>query len=159
MVAVKSLPYQVGSSNTSMILAALRESVATENFSIPIACAPFIPYRIAYNSCIMTELESDAIVEEEIGAFFPPCPHHITQDLWQSFKNWLKSDMGWPIRSICKPWYDHIRRSQIVCNYCRGEAAIVVDSGSEIGTEEEEDAEVGIVADDEDSAGSGGDAW
>ncbi|KAF5189128.1 hypothetical protein FRX31_021286 [Thalictrum thalictroides] len=96
--------------------------------------------------------EADAIVEEEIGAFFPPCPHHITQDLWQGFKSWLKSDMGSPIRSICKPWYEHVRRSQIVCSYCRGEAAIVVDSGSEIDTEEEDD-DAGVVIGEVDAGG------
>ncbi|KAF5190866.1 hypothetical protein FRX31_019547, partial [Thalictrum thalictroides] len=47
--------------------------------------------------------EADAVVEEEISAFFPPCPHHITQEQWLGFKTWLKSDMGWPIRSLCKP--------------------------------------------------------
>ncbi|KAF5200962.1 Wat1-related protein, partial [Thalictrum thalictroides] len=100
---------------------------------------------------------ADAVVEEEIGAFFPPCPQHITQDLWQGFKVWLKSDMGWPIRSICKPWYEHVRRSQIVCGYCRGEVVIVVDSGSEIGAEEEDDVDARSVADEEDVAGGSDD--
>ncbi|KAF5187962.1 hypothetical protein FRX31_022450 [Thalictrum thalictroides] len=102
--------------------------------------------------------EADAIVEEEIGAFFPPCPQHITQDLWQGFKIWLKSDMGWPIRSICKPWYEYVRHSQIICDYCRGGAVIVVDSGSEIGTEEEDDDAVRTDADEEDAAGGSDDA-
>ncbi|KAF5205974.1 hypothetical protein FRX31_004440, partial [Thalictrum thalictroides] len=99
--------------------------------------------------CLLVS-EADAIVEEEINAFFPPYPHHITQEQWLGFKRWLKSDMGWPIRSLCKPWYEHVRHSQIVCFYCRGGVVIDVDSGSDISADEDEDGLVeGIAAGDE----------
>ncbi|KAF5176473.1 Augmin subunit [Thalictrum thalictroides] len=101
---------------------------------------------------------ADPIVEEEIGAFFPQLPQHITQDHWLGFKNWLKSDMGWPIRGICKPWYEHVRHSHIVCYYCRGGDVINVDSGSEIGTEEEDDGDVESDAAGEDADGESDEA-
>ncbi|KAF5194174.1 hypothetical protein FRX31_016239, partial [Thalictrum thalictroides] len=47
--------------------------------------------------------EAEPIVESEISAFFPERPLRITQETLHSFKMWLKSDMGEPVRSICKP--------------------------------------------------------
>ncbi|KAF5186945.1 hypothetical protein FRX31_023468, partial [Thalictrum thalictroides] len=66
--------------------------------------------------------------------------------------------MGWPIRGICRPWYEHVRHSQIVCYYCRGGDVINVDSGSEIGAEEEDDGDARSDANGEDAAGGSDEA-
>ncbi|KAF5203910.1 hypothetical protein FRX31_006502 [Thalictrum thalictroides] len=83
--------------------------------------------------------EAEPIVEDEISVFFPDNPHRITQEILRSFKAWLKSDMGEPVRSICKPWYLYVRKAHLTCDICRGETAFAVDSGSEI---VEDDAEL-----------------
>ncbi|KAF5184105.1 hypothetical protein FRX31_026308 [Thalictrum thalictroides] len=83
--------------------------------------------------------EAEPVVEIEISEFFPEAPLRITQETLQNFKNWLKSDMGEPVRSLCKPWYQYIRQSHLICDGCRGEAAFMIDSGSEI--EDDDDAD------------------
>ncbi|KAF5202126.1 hypothetical protein FRX31_008287 [Thalictrum thalictroides] len=82
--------------------------------------------------------EAEPIVENEVSDFFPESPLRITQEILQRFKLWLKSDMGEPVRSLCKPWYLYIRQAHLTCDICRGEAAFVVDSGSEIGDDDVE---------------------
>ncbi|KAF5192830.1 hypothetical protein FRX31_017578 [Thalictrum thalictroides] len=82
--------------------------------------------------------EAEPIVEDEISTFFPESPLRITQEVLQGFKVWLKSDMGEPVRSICKPWYLYVRQAHLTCDICRGEAAFIVDSGSEIGDDDDE---------------------
>ncbi|KAF5195555.1 hypothetical protein FRX31_014858 [Thalictrum thalictroides] len=80
--------------------------------------------------------EAEPIVEIAVNAFFLERPHRITQEILQSFKVWVKSDMGEPVRSIYKPWYQYIRKAHLDCEHCRGKVASVVDSGSEIEKDE-----------------------
>ncbi|KAF5188150.1 hypothetical protein FRX31_022262 [Thalictrum thalictroides] len=81
--------------------------------------------------------EAEPIVEDELAAFFPKPPHRITQEILQHFKVWVKDQE--PVRSICKAWYQYIRQSHLICEVCRGEAAYVIDSGSEIEDDDEEE--------------------
>ncbi|KAF5205784.1 hypothetical protein FRX31_004629 [Thalictrum thalictroides] len=79
--------------------------------------------------CTMISV-ADPIVEEQISVYF----HHsakITYQVWKEYREWLMSDMGEPIRSICLPWCTYGRRAQLVCVACRGEDAILVDTESE----------------------------
>ncbi|KAF5176131.1 hypothetical protein FRX31_034281 [Thalictrum thalictroides] len=80
--------------------------------------------------------EAGPIVEDELVAFFPENPLHITQEILQNFKAWVKNQE--PVRNICKPWYQYIRQAHLICEVCREKAAYVVDSGSEI---EDDDAD------------------
>ncbi|KAF5203513.1 hypothetical protein FRX31_006900 [Thalictrum thalictroides] len=81
--------------------------------------------------------EAAPIVEDEVNVLFPESPNRITQVILQNFKEWLKS--AEPVRSVCKLWYQFIRKAHLECDQCRGEAAYLIDSGSEI---EDEDADV-----------------
>ncbi|KAF5198150.1 hypothetical protein FRX31_012265 [Thalictrum thalictroides] len=67
--------------------------------------------------------EAEPIVESEISAFFPECPHRITQEILQSFKVWVKGDMGELVCSICKSLYQYIMQAHLVCEL--GEATFV----------------------------------
>ncbi|KAF5175725.1 hypothetical protein FRX31_034688 [Thalictrum thalictroides] len=74
--------------------------------------------------------EASPIVEDEINALFPESPDRITQVSLQNFKGWLKN--AEPVRSMCKVWYQYIRKAHLECDQCRGEAAYQVESRSEI---------------------------
>ncbi|KAF5190953.1 hypothetical protein FRX31_019460 [Thalictrum thalictroides] len=78
--------------------------------------------------------EAAPIVEDEVNALFPESPDRITQVILQNFKGWLKD--AEPVRSICKVWYQYIRKAHLECDQCRGEAAFLVESGSEFGDED-----------------------
>ncbi|KAF5196878.1 hypothetical protein FRX31_013535 [Thalictrum thalictroides] len=87
--------------------------------------------------CVLVS-EASPIVEDEVNALFPESPDRITQESLQNFKGWLKS--ADPVRSLCKVWYQYIRKAHLECDQCRGEAAYQVESGSEV-EDEDSDAE------------------
>ncbi|KAF5191409.1 hypothetical protein FRX31_019004 [Thalictrum thalictroides] len=80
--------------------------------------------------------EADPVVANEVANLFPDYPEKMTQQRWKNFRAWVNSDMGEPIRSICRPWCEEMRQIHLVCRECRGEDAILVDSDSnmEVGT-------------------------
>ncbi|KAF5201372.1 hypothetical protein FRX31_009039 [Thalictrum thalictroides] len=75
-------------------------------------------------------VEADPSVEDEIGTFFPP-DGRVTQQKWK--------DMGEPVRGVCLPWCHYASHAQLICDHCRGEEPILVDSESEVESEADAD--------------------
>ncbi|KAF5205839.1 hypothetical protein FRX31_004574, partial [Thalictrum thalictroides] len=52
--------------------------------------------------------------------FFFPLSGRITQQIWKEFKQWLKFDMGEPVRDVCLQWCHYAIHVQLICDSCCG---------------------------------------